>query len=105
MAYDVKVAFNQSNPLTNVSGYKLQWSCNGVPGNLEILGIAGTYQGAFNLGNPGVTLKPGDVVQASVIAFDAAHNAVSAPPLVQSATIPVAPPASPTNLVLTVTGP
>jgi hypothetical protein len=94
------------SPSANVNSYPVTWTLNGTAASpisipQSAAGDSGGYSTTFNDANPGVVLKGGDVVAATVAAFDSVDNLSSAPVPAGPLTIPATAPEPPQSVSLT----
>jgi len=110
--YDITASW-PADASPNVNTYTLTWMRNGaalppvtIPQSAAL--DATGYTADFNSNNPTVTLAPGDVVTASVVANDTVDSLNSTPTVSTPLTIPIPPPVAPVpvaSVTLTSTGP
>lgn len=87
------------SPSSNVNKYTISWTLDGNPAAVvdvpqSASGDSGGYSTDFNSGNPGVTLKGGDVVDCTIVAVDTVNGLTSTPVTPPAVTVPT-PPAAP----------
>lgn len=95
----------QASPSQTVTSYSVVWQFNGTNQPAQTVARTAAQDAAgYTLdaatSNPGVTIQPGDVVDATITAVDATHNLSSAPVTPPPVTEPIAPPAPPQNVTL-----
>ncbi len=106
MAYNPVLRWNKSPASPSVTAYQVAWTRNGSPlGNVSVAQSGfldgSLYVTAVSNISPAVTLLGGDVVSATIIAFDAVNNLSSTPVTTANLVIPNDPPQPPANVALT----